>query len=72
MSASPAEAAALAAENLSKRLKSAGSGVDPSRLARLLAGAAAAPWGEYPDAWMALVGSPLDDALRDSLRRARA
>jgi len=71
VSASPDQAAALAAGELKNLLKGGLSGLDEATLGRLLAGAAAAPESEDPDAWLSLLGGSLDGAARERLRAAK-
>ncbi|MEX1204681.1 MAG: aminopeptidase P family protein [Dongiaceae bacterium] len=56
---------------LARLLEEAGAGLDPAGLGELVAGVAAAPPGEDPDAWMALVAPAPGAALRARLRALR-
>jgi Xaa-Pro aminopeptidase len=55
---------------LAQALQAAGVGVAPDALHRLLAGVAASPVAEVPDAWMALLGPHLDADLQAWAARA--
>jgi Xaa-Pro aminopeptidase len=71
MSASPDQAAAMAAGELKKLLRTGASSLDEVTLGRLLAGVVAAPESEDPDAWLSLVAGTLDGAARDRLRAVK-
>jgi len=58
-------------EALARLLEEAGAGLDPAGLRELVAGVAAAPPGEDPDAWMVLVVPAPGAALRARLRALR-
>ena len=58
-------------DDLRELLSGAQSGIERDALDALLDGVIAAPEGEDPDAWMTLLGVPLDPAARTKLRAAK-
>jgi Xaa-Pro aminopeptidase len=71
-SATPAATASDAPDltGLAQALQAAGVGIAPDALDRLLAGVAASPVAEQPEAWMALLGQNLDEELQAWAARA--